>query len=143
MNKKNSKYTLSSLQIDVTQNCGTEKPFDNEYWNNKEDGVYVDILSGEPLFCSLHKYDSGTGWPSFYDMIEKSNISEHKDLTLGYERVELKCKKSNSHLGHKFNDGPNNKFRYCINSASLKFVPLDKLKSEGYGYLMYLFEDNK
>ena len=143
MNKKTSKLNLSQLQINVTQNCGTEKPFDNEYWNNKEDGIYVDIISGDPLFCSLHKYDSGTGWPSFYDIIKESNISEHKDLTLGYERIELKCKKSKSHLGHKFEDGPNDNSRYCINSASLKFIPINELEDKGYGQLMYLFENNK
>ena len=142
MNKRTPKYTLSKLQIDVTQNCGTEKPFDNEYWDNKKDGIYVDIISGEPLFCSLHKYDSGTGWPSFYDVIRKDSISEHKDFSLGYERTEVKSIKSNSHLGHKFEDGPNNNPRFCINSASLMFIPLDELEENGYADLMYLFKKN-
>ena len=141
MIKKKSKYTLSKLQIDVTKNCGTEKPFDNEYWDNKKPGIYVDIISGEPLFCSFHKYDSGTGWPSFFDVIKKENISEHKDFKLGYERIEVKCKKSNSHLGHKFEDGPNNNPRFCINSASLMFIPFEDLDEKGYGDLIYLFKE--
>jgi len=138
-----SKYKLSKLQIDVTQNCGTEKPFDNEYWNNDADGIYVDIISGEPLFCSIHKYDSGTGWPSFFDVINNDNISKHKDFKLGYERIELKSKKTNSHLGHLFNDGPNNKQRYCINSASLKFISLNDLSKNGYGHLVNLFKNKE
>ena len=143
MSKNDILNKLSKLQYDVTQNCGTEKPFDNQYWDNKDDGIYVDIISGEPLFCSLHKYDSGTGWPSFFNVIKNENISEHTDFQLGYERIELKCKKSNSHLGHKFDDGPHNNPRYCINSASLMFIPLDKLKEKGYGHLMYLFTNKK
>ena len=144
MSKKSYKnINLSKIQIDVTQNCGTEKPFDNEYWNLKEDGIYVDIIDGEPLFCSIHKYDSGSGWPSFYQTIDKSKIKESSDLKLGYERTELKSKKSNSHLGHLFNDGPKTGLRYCINSASLKFIPKSKMISEGYEALLYLFnEDN-
>jgi len=143
MSKKNYKnINLSKIQIDVTQNCGTEKPFDNEYWNLKEDGIYVDIIDGEPLFCSIHKYDSGSGWPSFYQTIDKSKIKESSDLKLGYERTELKSKKSNSHLGHLFNDGPKTGLRYCINSASLKFIPKSKMISEGYETLLYLFNDD-
>ena len=142
MSKKNYKnINLSKIQIDVTQNCGTEKPFDNEYWDLKEDGIYVDIIDGEPLFCSIHKYDSGSGWPSFYQTIDKSNIKESSDLKLGYERTELKSKKSNSHLGHLFNDGPKTGLRYCINSASLKFIPKSKMISEGYEALLYLFNE--
>ena len=142
MSKKNYKnINLSKIQIDVTQNCGTEKPFDNEYWDLKEDGIYVDIIDGEPLFCSIHKYDSGSGWPSFYQTIDKSNIKESLDLKLGYERTELKSKKSNSHLGHLFNDGPKTGLRYCINSASLKFIPKSKMISEGYEALLYLFNE--
>ena len=142
MSKKNYKnINLSKIQIDVTQNCGTEKPFDNEYWDLKEDGIYVDIIDGEPLFCSIHKYDSGSGWPSFYQTIDKSNIKLSSDLKLGYERTELKSKKSNSHLGHLFNDGPKTGLRYCINSASLKFIPKSKMISEGYEALLYLFNE--
>ena len=143
MSKKNYKnINLSKIQIDVTQNCGTEKPFDNEYWNLKEDGIYVDIIDGEPLFCSIHKYDSGSGWPSFYQTIDKSKIKESSDLKLGYERTELKSKESNSHLGHLFNDGPKTGLRYCINSASLKFIPKSKMISEGYEALLYLFNED-
>ena len=142
MENKDIKNKLTKLQIDVTQNCGTEKPFDNEYWNLKEDGIYVDVIDGEPLFCSIHKYDSGSGWPSFYQTIDKSKIKESSDLKLGYERTELKSKKSNSHLGHLFNDGPKTGLRYCINSASLKFIPKSKMISEGYEALLYLFNED-
>ena len=138
----NKKTKLSDLQYDVTQNCGTEKPFDNEYWDNKEEGIYVDIISGEALFCSLHKYESGTGWPSFYDVINPENITQHKDLKLGYERIELKSSESKSHLGHLFTDGPITGNRFCINSASLKFIPKDKMNDEGYGDLLRLFNEN-
>jgi len=133
---------LSKLQYEVTQNCGTEKPFDNEYWNNKEEGIYVDIIDGTPLFCSIHKYDSGSGWPSFYKPIDSESLKSTDDFKLGYKRTELKSITSNSHLGHMFDDGPKNKtgLRYCINSASLKFIPKDKLESEGYSEFLKLFD---
>ena len=108
---------LTKLQIEVTKNCGTEPPFNNEYWDNKEEGLYVDIHSGIPLFCSAHKYDSGSGWPSFYEVIDENLFVFEDDYKLGYKRTEVKAKESNSHLGHMFNDGPNpTGIRYCINS---------------------------
>ena len=133
---------LSELQHEVTQNCGTEPPFNNEYWDNKEEGIYVDIIDGTPLFCSLHKFDSGSGWPSFYEVIDKNSIQSHEDFKLGYKRTEIKSNKSHSHLGHVFNDGPKNKtgLRYCINSASLRFIPKKDLKKEGYEKFLELFE---
>lgn len=140
--KKDLKHKLTDIQYDVTQNCGTEKPFDNEYWDNKEEGIYVDIVDGTPLFCSKHKYDSGSGWPSFYKPISNNSIKNSEDYRLGYKRTELKSIKSNSHLGHVFEDGPSNKtgLRYCINSASLRFIPKDEMKNEGYEDFLDLFK---
>jgi len=132
---------LDDLQFHVTQNCGTEPAFNNKYWNNKEPGIYVDIVTGEPLFSSTDKFDSGTGWPSFTKPIENNHVTEHADDSYGMHRVEVKSKAGASHLGHVFNDGPSEKggLRYCINSASLRFIPVKELKVEGYEQYLDLF----
>jgi peptide methionine sulfoxide reductase msrA/msrB len=128
------KKRLTAEQFRVTQECGTEPPFQNAYWDNHEDGIYVDVVSGEPLFSSKDKFDSGSGWPSFTKPLEP-NVTEKKDVTYGMVRVEVRSKNADSHLGHVFDDGPKDKggLRYCINSASLKFIPAKKLAAEGYG----------
>ena len=130
---------LSDSQYYITQEAGTERPFNNEYWDNHEDGIYVDVLTGEPLFSSLDKFDSGTGWPSFTKPINMDMISEVDDTSLGITRTEIKSKDSDSHLGHVFDDGPNGGDRYCVNSASLKFIPKEKLKEKGYEEYLELF----
>lgn len=133
------KKELTDYQEYITQKGGTEKPFENEFWNNKKAGIYVDVVSGEPLFSSLDKFDSGTGWPSFTKPLEDENIIEKNDMSIGIPRTEVKSAKANSHLGHVFDDGPNGGDRYCINSASLKFIPAEDLEKEGYGEYVELF----
>jgi len=135
---------LDELQFQVTQQCGTEPPFDNAYWDNKEDGLYVDIVSGEPLFTSLDKYDSMSGWPSFTRTLEADNVTEHSDENLGMVRTEVRSKNADSHLGHVFPDGPLEQggLRYCINSASLRFIPKADLETNGYAQYLPLFDNS-
>lgn len=137
-----SKPTLTPIQKYVTQHGGTEKPFDNEYWDNHEEGIYVDVVSGKPLFSSTDKFDSGTGWPSFTKPIDGKLVSTAEDYSHGMSRTEVKGSDSNSHLGHIFPDGPKDKggMRYCINSASLRFIPKANLEREGFGQYLLLFE---
>ena len=136
---------LSPEQYRVTQRGGTERPFENEYWDNKEPGIYVDVVSGEPLFASPDKYDSKSGWPSFTKPIESENVVEKPDATHGMMQTEVRSMHGDSHLGHVFDDGPPDAggLRYCINSASLRFIPLDELASEGYGNYRKLFESQE
>lgn len=143
-NNSNLRERLTELQYYVTQENGTERPFANEYYNNFKEGIYVDIVTGEPLFSSNDKFDSGCGWPSFSKPIQKSSIIEKDDNSLAVKRIEVRSKNGNTHLGHVFNDGPKNLggLRYCINSASLKFIPKEDMENRGYKDYLYIFDEN-
>lgn len=136
---------LSAEQYRVTQRDGTERPFDNAYWDNKEPGIYVDVVSGEPLFASVNKFESNSGWPSFTKPLEPENVVENTDISHGMSRTEVRSSHGDSHLGHVFPDGPLEEggMRYCINSASLRFIHLDELESEGYGIYRKLFDSGE
>jgi methionine-R-sulfoxide reductase len=132
---------LTPTQYQVTQHEGTERPFQNEYWDNHDAGIYVDVVSGEPLFSSLDKYDSGTGWPSFTKPLVPENVTTKADRSLFMTRTEVRSRHADSHLGHLFDDGPQpTGQRYCMNSASMRFIPVSKLEEEGYGEFLPLFE---
>ena len=135
---------LTPMQYRVTCQNGTEPPFQNEYWNNHRAGIYVDVISGEPLFSSLDKFDSGTGWPSFTKPVSRDHVVEKRDRTLWKTRTEVRSRKSDAHLGHVFDDGPQpTGMRYCMNSASLRFIPVEKLQEEGYGQYLSLFSEKE
>lgn len=140
MDEEELKKTLTPEQYEIMRNNGTERPFANTYWNNKKPGLYVDAISGEPLFTSMDKFDSGTGWPSFTKPIQASSVLEKTDQRHGMSRTEVRSTTSDSHLGHVFDDGPGpTGLRYCVNSASLKFIPVGELETAGYGDYRKLF----
>ncbi|HLR66268.1 peptide-methionine (R)-S-oxide reductase MsrB [Virgibacillus alimentarius] len=141
-NKANLKEQLTPIQYHVTQENGTEKPFHNEYWDNEEEGIYVDIISGEVLFTSKDKFDANCGWPSFTKPVDKYQLTEKTDSSHGMIRTEVRSRRSDSHLGHVFNDGPVDRggLRYCMNSAAMRFIPKEKMAEEGYKNYLYLFD---
>ncbi|MDC3415313.1 peptide-methionine (R)-S-oxide reductase MsrB [Aquibacillus salsiterrae] len=141
--KEELKQKLTPIQYHVTQENGTERPFQNDYWDLAEEGIYVDVISGEPLFSSIDKYDAGCGWPSFTKPIERNHLTEKLDTSHGMRRIEIRSYEADSHLGHVFEDGPKDKggLRYCMNSSAMRFVPKSKMEEEGYGRFLYMFDN--